>query len=29
VSARDIQFIDKQYTRAKGFDTFESLWIMA
>lgn len=22
VSARDIQFIDKQYTRAKGFDTF-------
>jgi 2-keto-4-pentenoate hydratase/2-oxohepta-3-ene-1,7-dioic acid hydratase in catechol pathway len=22
VSARDIQFIDKQYSRAKGFDTF-------
>lgn len=22
VSARDIQFVDKQYTRAKGFDTF-------
>lgn len=22
VSARDVQFIDKQYTRAKGFDTF-------
>ena len=22
ISARDIQFIDKQYTRAKGFDTF-------
>ncbi len=22
VSARDIQFLDKQYTRAKGFDTF-------
>ncbi|WP_415280665.1 fumarylacetoacetate hydrolase family protein [Candidatus Nitrososphaera sp. FF02] len=22
VSARDIQFMDKQYTRAKGFDTF-------
>jgi 2-keto-4-pentenoate hydratase/2-oxohepta-3-ene-1,7-dioic acid hydratase in catechol pathway len=22
MSARDIQFIDKQYTRAKGFDTF-------
>lgn len=22
VSSRDIQFIDKQYTRAKGFDTF-------
>ena len=22
VSARDIQFIDKQYSRGKGFDTF-------
>ncbi|MDQ3903438.1 MAG: fumarylacetoacetate hydrolase family protein [Thermoproteota archaeon] len=22
ISARDIQFVDKQYTRAKGFDTF-------
>jgi 2-keto-4-pentenoate hydratase/2-oxohepta-3-ene-1,7-dioic acid hydratase in catechol pathway len=22
ISARDVQFIDKQYTRAKGFDTF-------
>jgi 2-keto-4-pentenoate hydratase/2-oxohepta-3-ene-1,7-dioic acid hydratase in catechol pathway len=22
ISARDIQFIDKQYSRAKGFDTF-------
>jgi 2-keto-4-pentenoate hydratase/2-oxohepta-3-ene-1,7-dioic acid hydratase in catechol pathway len=22
ISARDLQFIDKQYTRAKGFDTF-------
>jgi 2-keto-4-pentenoate hydratase/2-oxohepta-3-ene-1,7-dioic acid hydratase in catechol pathway len=22
VSARDIQFVDKQYSRAKGFDTF-------
>jgi 2-keto-4-pentenoate hydratase/2-oxohepta-3-ene-1,7-dioic acid hydratase in catechol pathway len=22
VSARDVQFIDKQYSRAKGFDTF-------
>ena len=22
VSARDIQFVDKQYSQAKGFDTF-------
>lgn len=22
ISARDVQFVDKQYTRAKGFDTF-------
>ncbi|MDP9290414.1 MAG: fumarylacetoacetate hydrolase family protein [Thermoproteota archaeon] len=28
ISARDVQFTDKQYTRVKGFDTW-TMWIVA